>query len=121
LLGGNVKAFGYTSPLPIEDPQSLLDIEMPVPEAEGRDLLVEVKAISVNPVDVKVRASARPDGGEYKILGWDAAGVVKATGFESSLFKPGDEVYYAGSIARPGTNAELHLVVNALLAGSRRP
>ena len=78
--------------------------------AAGCDLLIEVKAISVNPVDVKVRASGRPDGSGYKILGWDAAGVVEAIGPECSLFKPGDEVFYAGSIARSGTNAERHLV-----------
>jgi NADPH2:quinone reductase len=105
-----MKAVGYKIPLPIEDPQSLLDIEVPTPVAAGVDLLVEVKAISVNPVDVKVRASGRPDGSGYKILGWDAAGVVEATGPECSLFKPGDEVFYAGSIARSGTNAERHLV-----------
>jgi zinc-binding alcohol dehydrogenase family protein len=105
-----MKAIGYKTPLPIDDPQSLLDIEIPAPEAKDRDLLVEVKAVSINPVDVKVRASVRPEGSEYKILGWDAAGVVKATGSTVSLFKPGDEVYYAGSIARPGTNSELHLV-----------
>ncbi|AEU35204.1 zinc-binding alcohol dehydrogenase family protein [Granulicella mallensis] len=105
-----MKAIGYKTPLPIEDPQSLLDIELPEPHAKGRDLLIEVKAISVNPVDVKVRASGKPEGSEYKILGWDAAGIVKEAGPETSLFKPGDEVYYAGSIARPGTNAELHLV-----------
>ena len=105
-----MKAVGYKKPLPIEDPESLLDISLPTPEAKGRDLLVEVRAISVNPVDAKVRASAKPDGTEYKVLGWDAAGIVKEAGSESSLFKPGDEVYYAGSIARPGTNAEFHVV-----------
>jgi zinc-binding alcohol dehydrogenase family protein len=105
-----MKAVGYKTPLPIADPQSLLDIEIAAPVAAGRDLLVEIKAISVNPVDVKVRASAKPDASEYKVLGWDAAGVVKAVGPECTLFQPGDEVYYAGSIARPGTNAELHLV-----------
>jgi NADPH2:quinone reductase len=105
-----MKAVGYKKPLPIDDPESLLDIEIPVPEAKGRDLLVEVNAVSVNPVDIKVRASAKPDGAEYKILGWDAAGVVKQAGPDCTLFKPGDEVYYAGSIARPGTDAEFHLV-----------
>jgi NADPH:quinone reductase len=105
-----MKAVGYRQPLPIADPESLLDIDIPVPEATGNDLLVEVKAVSVNPVDVKVRASAKPDGTEYKILGWDAAGIVKQVGNETSLFKVGDEVYYAGSIARPGTNSEFHLV-----------
>jgi NADPH:quinone reductase len=105
-----VKAVGYKKPLPIEDPESLLDINLPTPEAKGRDLLVEVRAVSVNPVDTKVRASAKPDGTEYKVLGWDAAGIVKEAGSESSLFKPGDEVYYAGSLVRPGTDAEFHVV-----------
>jgi zinc-binding alcohol dehydrogenase family protein len=105
-----MKAVGYEQPLPIENPESLLDIEIPLPLAGGRDLLVEIKAVSVNPVDVKVRASTKPESGEYKILGWDGAGVVKAAGPGASLFKPGDEVYYAGSIARSGTNAEFHLV-----------
>jgi len=105
-----MKSVGYKQPLPIEDADSLLDIEIPLPAAGGRDLLVEIKAISVNPVDVKVRASSKPEVGEYKILGWDAAGLVKAAGPDASLFKPGDEVYYAGSIARSGANAEFHLV-----------
>jgi NADPH2:quinone reductase len=105
-----MKAVGHRKPSPIDDPESLLDLEIPLPRPAGRDLLVEVKAVSVNPVDVKVRASVAPDGDEYKILGWDAAGVVKEVGPETSLFKPGDEVYYAGSIARSGTNSELHLV-----------
>jgi zinc-binding alcohol dehydrogenase family protein len=105
-----MKAVGYKKPSPIDDPKSLLDVEVPVPQATGRDLLVEIKAVSVNPVDVKVRASVEPDRDEYKILGWDAAGVVKEAGPETFLFKPGDAVYYAGSIARSGTNAEFHLV-----------
>jgi len=105
-----MKAVGYKQPSPIDDPDSLVDIEVPIPQVTKRDLLVEIKAVSVNPVDVKVRASAAPDNSEYKILGWDAAGVVKEVGPETSLFKPGDDVYYAGSIARSGTNAEFHLV-----------
>ena len=105
-----MKAIGYKKPLPIEDPESLLDIEIPTPEAKGHDLLVEIKAVSVNPVDVKIRASTKPDGSNYTILGWDAAGVVKEVGAEVSLFKPGDAVYYAGSRIRSGTNAEFHLV-----------
>jgi NADPH2:quinone reductase len=88
-----------------------MDIEVPTPKVGGRDLLVKVEAISVNPVDVKVRASAAPEGTQYKILGWDAAGVVTAVGPEARLFQEGDEVYYAGSLARPGTNAEFHLVL----------
>ncbi len=105
-----MKAVGYKMPLPIENPDSLLDITMPEPEAKGRDLAVKIKAVSVNPVDVKVRASSKPEGNEYKVLGYDAAGIVTQAGPETALFKPGDEVYYAGSIARPGTNAEYHLV-----------
>lgn len=105
-----MKAVGYQEPLPIDNPRSLMDIEIPESRATGRDLMVEVKAVSVNPVDTKVRKSAKPETGQYKVLGWDAAGIVKAVGAECTLFKPGDEVYYAGSIDRPGTNQEWHLV-----------
>lgn len=105
-----MKAIAYKRALPIKDEQSLIDVSLPDPIAKGHDLLVEVKAISVNPVDVKVRSSANPPDGEYKVIGWDAAGIVRAVGDAVTLFKPGDRVYYAGSIARPGTNSELHLV-----------
>jgi len=106
-----MKAVGYSQSLPITDPQSLRDITAEMPEPGPRDLRVAVKAVSVNPVDTKVRMRAAPQAGEpAKILGYDAAGVVEAVGAEVSLFKPGDEVFYAGSIARPGTNAEFHLV-----------
>ena len=105
-----MKAIAYKHALPIKDEQSLIDVSLPDPIAKGHDLLVEVKAISVNPVDVKVRSSANPPDGEYKVIGWDAAGIVRAVGDAVTLFKPGDRVYYAGSIARPGTNSELHLV-----------
>jgi len=106
-----MKAIGYRLPSPIEDPESLLDIEIADPEIGPRDLLVEVQAVSVNPVDVKVRAGTRPpEGSEFKVLGYDAAGIVRKRGRDCSLFKIGDEVWYAGSIARPGTNAELHAV-----------
>jgi zinc-binding alcohol dehydrogenase family protein len=105
-----MKAVGYKTLLPIEAPDSLLDIELPIPLATDRDLLVEVRAVSVNPVDTKVRMRTEPEGTEYKVLGWDAAGVVKAAGPNCALFKPGDEVYYAGSIARSGSDAEFQLV-----------
>ncbi|SFW10956.1 zinc-binding alcohol dehydrogenase family protein [Nitrosovibrio sp. Nv17] len=103
-------AIGYRIPLPIEEPQSLVDIELPQPAAEGRDLLVAVKAVSVNPIDTKVRRSVAPEADQWKVLGWDAAGVVVETGPQAGLFRPGDEVYYAGALARPGTNAEFHRV-----------
>ena len=105
-----MKAIGYKIPGPIEDEASLVDIDLPEPSPTGRDLLVEVKAISVNPVDYKVRRSAAPQDGEWKVLGYDAAGIVRAVGPDVTLFQPGDEIFYAGSITRPGTNAELHLV-----------
>lgn len=105
-----MKAIGYKTPLPISDPNSLVDFEIPVPVPGTRDLLVEIKAISVNPADTKVRATSKPEDGAYKILGYDASGVVKAVGSSVTLFKPGDEVFYAGSMIRPGTNSEFHLV-----------
>ena len=105
-----MKAVGYRQPLPISEAASLIDVELPDPKPSGRDLLVGVKALSVNPVDTKVRARMAPKAGETKVLGWDASGVVVAAGPEATLFKPGDQVWYAGSIARPGTNSELHLV-----------
>ena len=105
-----MKAVGYQHASPISDTASLVDIQLSDPVATGRDLLVEVKAISVNPVDTKVRASSAPPEGEWKVLGWDAAGVVRAVGPEVTFFKPGDQVWYAGSIARPGSNSELQLV-----------
>lgn len=105
-----MKAVGYAKSLPIEAEDSLRNIEVPQPEPKARDLRVAVRAVSVNPVDTKVRKRAEPKAGEFKILGFDAAGVVDAVGPEVTLFKPGDEVYYAGSIQRQGTNSELHLV-----------
>jgi len=105
-----MKAVGYQKSLPIEDAQSLFDFEAAKPEPTGRDIRVAVKAVSANPVDTKVRKRAAPPAGETKILGYDAAGIVDAVGPDVSLFKPGDEVFYAGSILRQGTNAEFHLV-----------
>ena len=105
-----MRAIGYQDTGPIDRADSLVDIELPRPEATGRDLLVEIRAISVNPVDTKVRVRAKPEAGQWRVLGWDAAGVVIDAGPEATRFKPGDEVFYAGSIGRPGTNAEFHLV-----------
>ncbi len=105
-----MKAIGYQTNLPIGDAQSLVDITLPDPVATGRDLLVEVRAVSVNPVDAKVRAGSKPPEGEWKVLGWDAAGIVRAVGPDVTLFRPGDRVWYAGSIARAGSNSELQLV-----------
>lgn len=105
-----MKAVGYQKSLPIDDALSLIDFEAAKPEPKGRDLRVAVKAISVNPVDTKVRKRAAPPEGDTKILGYDAVGVVDAVGPDVTLFKAGDEVFYAGSIQRQGTNSEFHLV-----------
>ena len=105
-----MKAVGYHKSLPIADAHSLMDVELPVPTPARRDLRVSVKAISVNPVDTKMRMRAAPAEGETAVLGWDVAGVVEAVGPDVTMFKPGDEVWYAGAIDRPGANAQLHLV-----------
>ncbi len=105
-----MKAIAYRKSLPITDADALIDVELPAPQATGRDLLVEIRAVSVNPVDAKIRANQAPADGELRVLGWDAAGVVQAVGPDVTLFKPGDEVWYAGALMRQGTNSELHLV-----------
>jgi zinc-binding alcohol dehydrogenase family protein len=109
-MEGVMRAIGYQSPLAIEDPASLVDIDLPRPEPTGHDLLVEVRAVSVNPVDTKVRRRPKPDADSWRVLGWDAAGVVAEIGADVTLFKRGDAVFYAGALDRPGTNAEFHLV-----------
>jgi alcohol dehydrogenase len=98
-----MKAVAHTG----TDFASLTDIELPTPSPSGRDLLVKVEAVSVNPVDTKQRKAGSP---APRVLGWDAAGTVAAVGGEVTLFKPGDEVYYAGDVTRPGCDSEFHLV-----------
>ncbi|ANP84824.1 zinc-binding alcohol dehydrogenase family protein [Rhizobium leguminosarum] len=112
-----MRAVAYKTPQPISAETSLIDVELPMPEAGGHDLLVEIKAVSVNPVDVKVRAHSAPPTDELKVLGWDAAGIVKAIGADVTLFRPGDEVFYSGVISRPGSNAEFHLVDERIVGG----
>lgn len=105
-----MKAIGYVASRPADSPDALFAFEAPTPVPDPRDLLVRVKAISVNPVDTKVRMRRQGTAEAPVILGWDAAGVVEAVGADAGAFAVGDEVYYAGAITRPGTNAELHLV-----------
>lgn len=105
-----MRAIGYQIAQSIDAATALVDFDLPRPEPMGRDILVEVKAVSVNPVDTKIRASAKPEPGQWKVLGWDAAGIVAAVGPDATLFQPGDAVFYAGAINRPGTNAEYHIV-----------
>lgn len=111
-----MKAIGFSQPLPITDPQSLVDIEQPVPEAGEQDLLVDVQAIAVNPADAKVRSFARPPEGTWRILGWDAVGTVRAVGSRVTSFRPGDRVWYAGVINRPGCYAQQQAVDARIVA-----
>lgn len=105
-----MKAIALTRYLPISDPESLNDVELPEPVASGHDLLVRVEAVSVNPVDTKVRAPRLQVEPQPRVLGFDAAGVVEAVGDQVTVFQPGDRVFYAGDISRSGANAQLHLV-----------
>jgi NADPH2:quinone reductase len=107
-----MKAVGFTRSLPITDPESFIEFETPIPQPTGRDLLVKISAISVNPVDFKIRQSAAKDKvlDTPKIIGWDAVGTVEAVGENTSFFKKGDKVYYAGDITRSGSNAEYQLI-----------
>lgn len=105
-----MKAIGYRASLPIGNPDSLLDVTLDTPVPTGRDLLVRVAAVSVNPVDVKLRANAAPADGALRVLGFDAAGTVEAVGPDVTLFRPGDAVFYAGAVDRPGANSEHHVV-----------
>ena len=104
-----MKAIVYTQHgLPIEDPKALQDADLPMPLAGPSDLLVEVRAVAVNPVDTKVRRGAAVT--EARVLGWDASGIVRAVGSEVTLFAPGDEVFYAGSLTRPGSYSQFQVV-----------
>ncbi|MFK7996393.1 MAG: zinc-binding alcohol dehydrogenase family protein [Granulosicoccus sp.] len=105
-----MKAVGFSQYLPISNPESFLDIDMPRPEALGRDLLVSVKAMAVNPVDTKVRGPKEGVEDPPRVIGYDASGVVEAIGEGVELFSVGDEVFYAGDITRSGSNAEFQLV-----------
>ncbi len=111
-----MKAVGLSRYLPIDDPQSLQDIELPVPTPQGQDILVRVEAVSVNPVDTKLRAPKPQLEAQPRVLGFDAAGVVEAVGPDVTLFQPGDAVYYAGDVTRPGSNAQFQLVDERLVA-----
>jgi zinc-binding alcohol dehydrogenase family protein len=114
-----MRAVGYRTLSPVARPGALVDLEIDEPVPGPHDLLVEVEAVSVNPVDTKTRAMVAPPAGEAKVLGWDASGTVREVGQAVTRFRPGDAVSYAGAIDRPGCNSELHLV-DARLAG-RRP
>ena len=105
-----MKAIALLHYLPIDNPDALLDVELRKPQPTGRDILVEVKAVAVNPVDTKVRSPKDRVEPSPRVIGYDASGIVAAVGPDATLFRPGDEVYYAGDITRPGTNQQFHLV-----------
>lgn len=108
-----MKAVGLSHYLPVTDANAFIDVDLPTPEPSGRDVLVAVRAVAVNPVDTKVRGGRGKEGAVEdppRVLGWDASGIVQATGADVTLFRPGDEVWYAGDITRPGCNAEYQLV-----------
>ena len=113
-----MKAIGCTRPFPITDPDSLKELELPKPGPGERDLLVRVEAVSVNPVDTKIRRSQAAEQREAapRVLGWDVAGIVESVGADVRLFHAGDEVYYSGSLIRPGANSEFHVVDERLVA-----
>ena len=105
-----MKAVALTRYLPVSDPQCFLDVDLPKPEPKGHDILVAVRAVAVNPVDVKMRAPKDKVEETPRVLGWDASGVVEAVGPDVTLFRPGDAVYYAGDLTRSGSNQQYHLV-----------
>jgi len=113
-----MKAIGYRQNLPVDQPHALEDLELPAPRPGPRDLLVRVKAVSVNPVDTKVRRNRPATADAPQVLGWDAVGIVEGVGAEVTGFQPGDRVFYAGSITRPGANSELHVVDERIVARS---
>lgn len=105
-----MKAIGYVKSLAITEPEALVDIEQDTPAPNSRDLVVKIDAISVNPVDTKIRVRVEPEDGNHKVLGWDAVGEVVAVGDQVEFYKTGDKVFYAGDLTRPGTNSEFHVV-----------
>ncbi len=105
-----MKAVALTHYLPVENPNAFLDVKLEKPTPAGHDILVAVKAVAVNPVDTKVRAPKDQVEPSPRVIGYDASGIVEAVGPDVTLFKVGDDVYYAGDITRPGTNQEFHLV-----------
>ncbi|WP_088008984.1 zinc-binding alcohol dehydrogenase family protein [Indiicoccus explosivorum] len=105
-----MKAIGFRKPGSIEEPMDLEMIEVERPKPEGRDLLVQVKAVSVNPTDLRTRDAKKKEDDSFTIVGRDAAGIVVETGGDCTLFRPGDEVWYAGTSNRPGSQSEYHLV-----------
>lgn len=115
-----MRAVAYKTPQPIAAETSLIDVELPTPEAKGHDLLVEIKAVSVNPVDVKVRANMAPPADELKVLGYDAAGIVKVVGSDVTLFKRATRSSIRASSIAPAPMPNSSSSTSALSVRSRR-
>ncbi|MEH8019566.1 zinc-binding alcohol dehydrogenase family protein [Rheinheimera muenzenbergensis] len=114
-LPKTMRAIGYTASLPIDNPQALQDLTLPLPSLKPHDLLVKISAIAANPVDYKIRQNRPGRAEKPEILGWDAVGTVVATGDAVTLFQTGDQVFYAGALDRPGANSEFHAVDERLV------
>jgi NADPH:quinone reductase-like Zn-dependent oxidoreductase len=117
----HMKAIGLYTYLPIDDPESLIEVELPKPRPTGRDLLAHVKAVSVNPVDTEVRAPKPQREKAPRTLGWGAAGIVAEVGGGVTQFNVRDEAYYSGSIIRPGCDSKFHLVDERIVGRRRYP
>lgn len=115
-----MKAVGYRKSLPLTEPDALLDLDLPMPAPGPFDLRVAVQAVSVNPVDTKIRARVTPEAGQVQVLGWDVAGVVDAVGENVTRFQPGDRVFYAGAVDRPGCDSEFHVVDSRIVGHAPR-
>ncbi len=119
-----MRAIGFTETGPIDRPDALIERKIADPVPGDHDLLVRVEAVSVNPVDTKIRGAAPPRDGvhdhTFKVVGYDAVGTVVAVGKNAALFKPGDRVFYAGSVLRAGTNSELHVVDERIVGPAPR-
>lgn len=113
-----MKAIAYRKGSAVDDANALYDVEIKVPKPDPYDILVRVKAVSVNPVDTKVRKDLVEVPDAVGVLGWDASSVVESVDSHVTLFKPGDAVFYAGSFHLPGSNAEFHLV-DERIAGAK--
>ena len=114
-LPKTMHAIGYTASLPIDNPQALQDLTLPLPSLKPHDVLVKISAIAANPVDYKIRKNRPASAEKPEILGWDAVGTVVATGEAVTLFNTGDQVFYAGALDRPGANSEFHAVDERLV------
>ncbi|XP_049869166.1 zinc-type alcohol dehydrogenase-like protein SERP1785 [Pectinophora gossypiella] len=117
-LPRTMKAVVLQKYLPISDPSSLIDMEVNVPELEDSQVLIEVRAISVNPIDTKIRAPKGEALNATRILGWDGSGVVALKGSHARTFNVGDEVFFTGDLRKNGSNAE-YVAIDEIMVGAK--